>query len=203
MTNVIPMFDFNGVRLRGTIIDDQPWFVAADACRCVGLSPHPSHGNFTHHLKKLDSDEKRLLNREDTPTLFMGVRGRQLSAVTEAGLYKLIQRSNKPEAKAFDRWVRHEVLPAIRRTGGYVMKDADVAAVLDQQPVNPARAEVDLLRSVMSTIEALKALVEALAILQGHRALTYSRYCIPAARDANGTATAFRCPVRYPLNPSS
>ncbi|KTE76956.1 hypothetical protein ATE59_08650 [Sphingopyxis sp. A083] len=60
------------------------------------------------------------------------------SAVTESGLYKLIMRSDKPEAVEFQNWVTREVLPAIRRTGGYVMKDANVGAVLDQQPANPA-----------------------------------------------------------------
>lgn len=115
MTNVIPMFDFNGVRLRGTVIDDQPWFVAADACRCVSLDLSAG----THqHLLKLDPDERRPV----PPNTFCGKGMNQATLVSEAGLYKLIQRSNKPEAKAFDRWVRHEVLPSIRRTGGYVMR---------------------------------------------------------------------------------
>ncbi|WP_247594687.1 BRO family protein [Sphingopyxis sp. PAMC25046] len=83
-----------------------------------------------------------------------------VTLITESGLYKLIMRSDKAEAVEFQNWVTREVLPAIRRTGDYVMQDADVEAVLDQQPSNPARAEVDLLGSVMSTIEAMKALVE-------------------------------------------
>lgn len=103
MTNVIPMFDFNGVRLRGTIIDNQPWFVAKDVCECAGLA---LGGGPTQHLRMLDKDEK---GRGTFPT--PGGR-QQMTVVSEAGLYKLIQRSSKPEAKAFDRWVRHEVLPS-------------------------------------------------------------------------------------------
>lgn len=132
MTNVIPMFDFNGVRLRGTIIDDQPWFVATDVCRCLGLDPN----NASTHCKKLDADERQM---RETPKSLQG-QGAAPRAIliSEAGLYKLTQRSTKPAAAAFDRWVRHEVLPSIRRTGGYVMRDAEVEAVLDQQPSNPA-----------------------------------------------------------------
>ena len=94
-------FDFNGQNLRSTIIDGEPWFVAADACRCLGLGTK----NVTNHAQRLDADERRVerLSLSSTP----------LTLVSRPGLFKLIQRSNKPEAKEFDRWVRHEVLPQV------------------------------------------------------------------------------------------
>lgn len=108
MTNVIPMFAFNDQQLRAMIIDGAPWFVAADACRILRLN------NVTMATQGLDEDEKDF-NFIDTPG------GRQRAkVVSRPGLFKLIQRSNKPEAKAFDRWVRHEVLPQIMDNGGYM-----------------------------------------------------------------------------------
>ena len=89
-----------------------------------------------NHVLKLDEDEKVSLSRAEPPALFAGYKTGPsgLSAVSEPGLYKLIQRSNKPEAKAFDRWVRHEVLPQIMDTGGYVTADANVEKVLEAAP---------------------------------------------------------------------
>lgn len=60
--------------------------------------------------------------------------GAPVNAVSRPGLFKLISRSIKPEAKAFDRWVRHEVLPQIMDTGGYVTADANVEKVLEAAP---------------------------------------------------------------------
>lgn len=118
MTNVIPMFAFNDQQLRATIIDGEPWFVAVDACSILGLD---LHGGATRHTKRLDADERRTLVRRGTrkniacpsvEQLFTKFDN-QLAMVSRPGLFKLIQRSNKPEAKTFDRWVRHEVLPQI------------------------------------------------------------------------------------------
>lgn len=115
-----PSFTFEGQQLRGTIIDGKPWFAAPDSCRCAGL---PTDKGVHHHLRKLDADEKLLARRSEHPVLFTGSHAPSMTLVSEPGLYKLIQRSNKPAAKRFDRWVRHEVLPAIRKTGGYMTKE--------------------------------------------------------------------------------
>ena len=82
-------------------------FVARDLCACLGI------GNTGDVIAALDDDEKGI-DSIDTPG------GRQeMSTVSEPGLYSLILRSRKPEAKRFRRWITHEVLPSIRRTGGY------------------------------------------------------------------------------------
>lgn len=155
-TNVIPMFAFNDQQLRGIKIDGEPWFVAADACRCVGQEAHPAKGTFTHHLNKLDADERMLVKRAASPMFFMGVQGSVMTLVSRPGLFKLIQRSNKPEAKAFDRYVRHEVLPQIMDTGAYIGKDADVEAALERQPENSKRTDLDLMKTVMSAMQAMQ-----------------------------------------------
>ena len=86
----------------------EPWFVAKDVCDILAL------GNPRSSIALLDEDERRV-HSMDTPS------GKQeMGIISEAGLYSLILRSRKPEAKAFKRWVTHEVLPSIRKTGAYL-----------------------------------------------------------------------------------
>ena len=96
---------FGNVRI--TMIDGNPWFVAKDVCDCLELD------NITRALSGLDADEKGF-----TISNTLGGDQRMLT-INESGLYSLILRSRKPEAKAFKRWITHEVLPSIRKTGGY------------------------------------------------------------------------------------
>lgn len=96
-----------GDRVRTVRINGEPWFVARDVCAALGLA------NGRMAVARLDTDEKGV-SQIDTPG---GVQ--ELAVVNEAGLYELIVRSDKPAAKTFRRWVTHEVLPEIRRTGRY------------------------------------------------------------------------------------
>lgn len=73
------------------------------------------------HLRKLDADEKQAVPRYLVPGSGRGLA--EATLISEAGLYKLIAKSDKPKAEAFDRWVRHEVLPAISKTGGYLLNE--------------------------------------------------------------------------------
>jgi hypothetical protein len=105
---------FRNIDLRCVEIDGEPWFVATDVCRALGLSEHPS-GGFGHHLYHLDAGEI-------TPMSDLGVKlpGKGMTharGVKESGLYKLVMRSSKPEAKDFQHWVTAVVLPAIRKDG--------------------------------------------------------------------------------------
>lgn len=88
--------------------DGEPWFVAADVCRALEL------GEVHVAMRRLDDDEK---GRCSIPT---PGGGQEMSVVNEPGLYSLVLGSRKPEAKAFKRWITHEVIPAIRKTGGYI-----------------------------------------------------------------------------------
>ncbi len=95
--------------LRTVLLNGEPWFVAADACRCLGIdSPWNAYA-------RLGADEKTNLRRAEVG---MG-NGRDVVAVSESGLYKLIMRSDKPEARKFQDWVTREVLPSIRKDGTY------------------------------------------------------------------------------------
>jgi prophage antirepressor-like protein len=98
-------FPETGQNVRTVTLDTEPWFVAVDVAEILDL------GNLHSSLAHLDDDERSLHTVE---------RGqRSMSIVSEPGLYSLILRSRKPQAKAFKRWVTHEVLPAIRKTGSY------------------------------------------------------------------------------------
>lgn len=98
-------------------LDGAPWFVAADVCRVLGLL------NTTAALYHLAQDEKGLNQIETLGGMQM------LRTVSEPGLFRLVMRSDKPIARPFQDWVVREVLPAIRKTGGYVLAGADPAAV--------------------------------------------------------------------------
>ena len=153
MTNVIPMFAFKDQQLRGVMIEGEPWFVAADVCLCLGLGGFPSQ-----HTYRLEKDEKQVVRISHVKNMrpLAHVNAHSVSLISEPGLYKLIQRSSKPEAREFDRWVRHEVLPQIRKNGGYMARDADVSAVVAAAPTNSGRNDLDLLKQVASAMHALQ-----------------------------------------------
>jgi prophage antirepressor-like protein len=93
--------------LRTIEIEGDPWFAAADVCRCLGLKAHPSNGGFTGHLEKLARDEKRVQTVEDAPTNPNGGAPgkRRMTMINETGLYRLIMRSDKATARPFQDWV--------------------------------------------------------------------------------------------------
>lgn len=111
--NLTPMaFRFNATsqEMRSFLINDQSWFVAKDVCEILTIANHKDA------IKVLDDDEKGV----GKVYPLSGKGGLQsTSIISESGLYALIMRSNKPEAKAFRKWVTAEVLPAIRKKGFY------------------------------------------------------------------------------------
>lgn len=108
MDNGIQVFEQSGLgSVRVVMQDGEPWFVAKDVCDCLDL------GNPRTSIALLDEDEKGV-HTMDTPG-----GAQEMSIISEPGLYSLILRSRKQEAKAFKRWVTHDILPSIRRTGCY------------------------------------------------------------------------------------
>lgn len=105
-------FRFNATSQEVTslLIENEPFFVAKDVCDILEL------GNVTKALYGLDDDEKLTLQ------LVRAGQNRKVNCINESGLYALILRSNKPEAKVFRKWVTSEVLPAIRKRGYYGKK---------------------------------------------------------------------------------
>lgn len=110
MNNEIQKFDFKGAALR-TLTDEagEPWFVLKDCMSILDL------GNPTETVKMFDKDEFSTTEVIDS----IG-RRQQTYIISEPGLYRLVMKSRKPEAKEFQRWVTHEVLPSIRKHGGYM-----------------------------------------------------------------------------------
>ena len=107
-------------KIRTLTIDGEPWFVAADVCRALEI------GNPSMAVERLDDDEKGI-STIDT----LGGKQR-MTIINEPGLYSLVLSSRKPEAKAFRRWITHEVIPTIRKYGGYMTK-----SLLEQVLENP------------------------------------------------------------------
>lgn len=105
------VFDFNGNNVRTEVIEGSPWFVAKDICDALGLDNRNTK-------KVLDEDEVYSVHITDSSG-----RSQEMIAVNEPGMYSLVLRSRKPEAKAFKRWITHEVLPAIRKTGKFTVDD--------------------------------------------------------------------------------
>lgn len=112
-------------KIRAIERDGEPWFVAADVCRALELA------NTTMTLDRLDEDEKSKFN--------LGLSGGDTWCVNEPGLYTLVLGSRKPEAKAFKRWITHEVIPSIRKNGYYqfdgASKELQAIFMLDTRTV--------------------------------------------------------------------
>lgn len=97
--------------VRTVVIDNEPWFVAADVCRALEI------GNTSMVLGRLDEDEKGVSSIDTLG----GVQ--EMTIVNEPGLYSLVLGSRKPEAKQFKRWITHDVIPSIREHGVYMTND--------------------------------------------------------------------------------
>jgi len=108
MSNELQVFSYEGNEVRTVRQGDETLWVLKDVCDVLGLS------DTNKVAERLDGDELTRVK------FVSGGQTREMYAVSESGLYNVILRSDKPEAKKFKRWVTHEVLPAIRRHGAYV-----------------------------------------------------------------------------------
>lgn len=96
----------DGFDLSATVIDGQPWFIAADVCRSLGLDRTA--------VRRLDDDERGVR------TMHTAGGPQSVGVINESGLYSLIFSSRKESAKRFKKWVTSEVLPSLRKHGGYI-----------------------------------------------------------------------------------
>lgn len=110
-------FQFESSSVRTTIRDGDPWWVAPDVCGALGIN------NSRQAVSRLDDDEKGVISSDTLGG------NQELTIVNESGLYNLIFRSRKPEAKRFRKWVTSEVLPAIRKTGRYAVSGVSAAEI--------------------------------------------------------------------------
>lgn len=140
---MIEVYRFDDERVRVVMRGDEPWFVAVDVCRALGIS------NASDAISRLDDDEVSGVGIADPHG-----RVQETRTISEAGLYSLILRSRVEGARRFKRWVTHEVLPSIRKTGGYGERDA-LAALSDPSTLR------QLLGSYAERVIALEAENEA------------------------------------------
>ena len=157
MSDLIP-FDYNGREFRGFNRDGEPWFVAADVCAVLAVQ------NVAQAVGQLDDDEVSTTYVTDRSG-----RQQEMYIVSEAGLYSLILRSRKKEAKVFKRWITHEVLPSIRKTGGY--GTANVTKLPSRrelaQMVIEAEDRAALAESQVKQLEPVAKFAEDLASREG------------------------------------
>jgi len=119
MKNELQIFNFEEKEIRTVLIDKEPWWIAKDVCDYL------EHSNVSMALENLDEDEKTILNiQELNNTLsntysIISAGNPNLNFINESGLYHLIFNSRKPQAKQFRKWITHEVIPSIRKTGQY------------------------------------------------------------------------------------
>jgi prophage antirepressor-like protein len=140
MGQIVPLqkvFSYEGSQVRTVVVDGAPWFVAKDVCDILEIA------STTFAMERLEEDEVGSTKVTDS----LG-REQQTYIVNEPGLYSLVLGSRKLEAKAFKRWITHEVLPSIRQTGGYSTKpmSTEDMIILQAQSVKELKAEVHDLR---------------------------------------------------------
>lgn len=110
----LQIFNYGENEVRTMMKDGEPWFALKDVCDVLGLS------DTNKVAERLDADELTRIK------FVSGGQTREMYAVNESGLYNVILRSDKPEAKIFKRWITHEVLPSIRKTGEYKTKHKEM-----------------------------------------------------------------------------
>lgn len=154
----IQLFEFDGEPLRGVMIDGEPWMVAADVCRGLGIA------NNRDAISDLPDDEKQEIDLRNTVAIGDGIGGvgseghgrgnPKAVAVNEPGLYRLIFKSRKPEAERFKKWVFHEVLPAIRATGSFQARPQPEARPIDETMIAiPAAKYIEMLEFKIAVLQ--------------------------------------------------
>ncbi|KJE27418.1 phage antirepressor KilAC domain protein [Geobacillus kaustophilus] len=149
MNQLQKVFIYSGSQVRTIIKDDEVWFVAKDVCEILDIA------DARKAVQRLDEDERSLIPVTDS----LG-RKQETFIVNEPGLYTLILGSRKSEAKQFKRWITHEVIPTIRKTGGYVANDD----LFVETYLKHADEQTKLL--FRATLETVRKQNEQIAIMQ-------------------------------------
>jgi prophage antirepressor-like protein len=172
MSTALTAFNFKGRQVRVVMLDGEPWFEALDVCALLDIRVRDA-------MSALDEDEK----------LRESVAGLLVDLMSESGVYSTILRSRKPEAREFKRWVTREVLPSIRKTGGYLVPAAGNALDVLKQQALVNLATVERLIEIESTQRELESRLgdaeDRLASVEGRRdwitAVAYSlQHRLPA-----------------------
>lgn len=157
-------FHFDGSAIRVQSLNGEPWFVAKDVSDILG---YRTSNDMT---RRLDADE-RGTQKVRTPS-----GDQEMTVINESGLYSAILGSNKPEVKRFKKWVTGEVLPAIRKTGGYInanenMSDAEImskALMIAQKTIDQKNSLIEEQQRVIEEAQPKVAFVETFATSRGN-----------------------------------
>lgn len=141
--NEIQVFNFKGNDIRTVKVEGETWWVLKDVCDVLGLS------NPTVVSARLDADEVTKFD--------LGGLSGESNIINESGLYNVILRSDKPEAREFKRWVTHEVLPTIRKTGAYMTPETIEKVLADPDTIIKLATEIKTLRAEAEKQKALNA----------------------------------------------
>jgi len=138
----IAMFEFQGHQIRTVVRDGEPYWVAKDLCDVLG---YVNAGQVTRWLDT--ADFTTLKYDEVFPGQAANVldASRRIALIAESGLYELIFRSARPEARSFKHWVTSVVLPTIRRTGAYIDANSDLAQAVATDPAAALEMVADVL----------------------------------------------------------
>ena len=169
VSNVIP-FDFYGRKVRTLTIEGEPWFVATDACKILGVI------NTTQAMQALDDDERSMFN--------IGRQG-QVNIINESGLYTLILRcrdavTKGSKAHAFRRWVTSEVLPAIRKNGRHVDSTGKMAELVDEAIGRPGAQVIGSV--IRCRVSKISSEAQRSAVMKLSSAL-HARFSVPRIED--------------------
>jgi anti-repressor protein len=149
----LPTFNFNNQGIRVIIIDNEPWFIAADVCAVL------EHTNTSVALGRLKEYEKQLVD----PKQYLGsVSNQYIAAISESGLYRLVLTSRKPQADSFQDWIVQEVIPTIRKTGYYSLNK--IPTTYGEALLEAGRLAIELERT-SATLEQVNATLEEQAPL--------------------------------------
>lgn len=137
ITQSLELFQYEGIPIQVLGTPEDPHWIAKEVCQALNISNHRDA------LSRLDEDEKGVVV-SDTPG------GKQeLLIVNEPGLWNLVIRSNKPEAKEFKRWLTHEVIPTIRRKGRYEIEKAGREHQRDQKVISLQEEIISLQKKLL------------------------------------------------------
>jgi len=181
-TRLIP-FVFESTKVRVVVRDGQPWFFLVDVCRVLEIA------NPSDVAKRLDDDEKATLSRAEGAKFndLGSLSGAMPTVVNESGLYSVIMTSRKPSARRFKKWVTGEVLPAIRRTGGYlVAAPHETFEMLTLRVLNVLKATVEQQHGALQALEAEAVQLRPKALVLKQLADADGSFCVSDAAKAIG-----------------
>ena len=191
--NQLQVFMYNNQNVRTTNINGDAWFAGKDICDILGIQ------NIRQNIKSLDDDEKMTVYKTYGQTEKQRGGARFMTFVSEPGLYKLIFRSNKPEAKEFTRWVTHTLLPQVHHYGMYLTPR--VREIYEHDPVAFSKL-IDRYLDIDKENEALKTensmlkisnanLLERLAQEQAYSSLGHFVVAAPSSIPVKDASNVF------------